>query len=123
MNITNMTELKDLYGHYNVYHDGVFVESSNLTTYGTTSCSNWFFSESKIEQPTLASTRNTIYAALGLLSLIGLVLAATVVIGLFKNGADMGSVMIALLTILGLAIVIIVGYLIFGYLNIAVPGL
>jgi len=63
------------------------------------------------------NTRNVVFSALALLSIVFILLAAVLIISIFKTGGDVTEMITTAGTLIGLAIIIIVGYIVINMVS------
>jgi len=98
-------------------NDDYYISLGSLP-YSTTSITPAPLTNTTIEVSEYSdNTRNVVFSALALLSIVFILLAAVLIISIFKTGGDVTEMITTAGTLIGLAIIIIVGYIVINMVS------
>jgi len=119
--LTNMLYTAGPSGYYDVYHNGVFVESKNTNDYTITSCSTWEFRPSKIvNEEQVQRALNPFFGAFALI-IVGLLAAAGLALVMAIQSGDSQVITTTAIIMFTVAIVVMIGVFILGNVASILP--
>ena len=100
------------------------MNSLNTTLYRGTWTTSWTYINRSctigIMTEGCENTKNTTYTAFGIIALLSIIGAAFLLIGMFSNGTDPATLAVTTVMIIGLAIVLMIGFIVIYYVGAAI---